>query len=118
VFAWMLTVRLSRLFRSGSWAASACRSIYGMAGTAGGISCPLSMMELDADTSASQSISSLCCVFNTILLRILIYTINQKTANTKLTLFHQDFYTLKKFHAQLCQNVHTQTPKHSTGLGE
>ena len=75
------------------------------------------MMELVADTSASQSISSLCCVFNTILLRILIYTINKKKANTKTILFHQDFYTLKKFHAQLGQNVHTQTPKHSTGLG-
>ena len=32
-------------------------------------------------------------------------------------LFHQYFYTHKKFHAQLGQNVHTQTPKHSTGLG-
>ena len=38
--AWIFTVRLSILARSGNYAASALRSVYGKAGTAGGVSSP------------------------------------------------------------------------------
>ena len=117
LFAWILTVRLSRLVRSGSCAAIARRSIWGRAGTAGGTNCPSYTTELSTDTSAPQSISSLYCVSISSLLRILICTIKQKISNTKIYFVSPIFYTVKKFHAQLCQYVHTQTPKHSTGLG-
>ena len=42
--AWIFTVRLSMLARSGSCAASALRSVYGKAVTAGGISSPSGQM--------------------------------------------------------------------------
>ena len=46
----------------------------------------------------------------------MILQIYQKSANTKIYFLNLIIYTHKNFHAQLSSNVHTQTPKHSTGV--
>ena len=116
----MFTVKLSMFARSGSYAASALRSVSGRAGAAGGINSMSGVMRACwlAGISSPHSISSRYCVLRRSLLLIYIgVQVFKKFKHTKFFVSPNLFSTQKKnIHAQLLSNVHTQTPEHSTGL--
>ena len=97
VFAWMLTVRLSRFERSGSWAAKALRSICGMAGIAGGTSYTCYILGSFASISTPQSIPYLYWEPTSNLLRILIVTRIQKNCKHQNLFVSPRFLHFKKF---------------------
>jgi len=72
LFAWTLTVRLSRQDRSGSWAANALRSTGGITGAAGGRSYPSISLRSSASTYSLIYISSRYYVLRINLLLIYI----------------------------------------------
>ena len=115
----MFTVKLSMFARSGSYAASALRSVSGRAGAAGGINSMSGVMRAAwlAGISLSHSISSRYCVLRRSLLLIyIVVQVFKKFKHTKFFVSPNLFSTQKNIHAQLLSNVHTQTPEHSTGL--
>jgi hypothetical protein len=84
--AWIFTVRLSIFVRSGSYAASALRSVSGRAGTAGGSNSTSGVIRATwlSLISLSKSISSRCCELAISLLLIyIVLQVIKKVQHTK-----------------------------------
>ena len=113
----MFTVIWSILDRSGNWAASAFKSTGWSACMVGGRSWPSINFQSSASTYGSHCISSICYVFSISLLLIYIVVhLMQKNTIHLNYLFHQFFPLTTIFTPSFYQDVHTQTPRHSTGL--
>jgi hypothetical protein len=82
VFAWILTVRLSKFDKFGSWAAKALKSTGGRIGTMGGRSYPSATAGSSTSISFPQPTASCYWEVSRRLLRTLMFTGKQNSTHT------------------------------------
>jgi hypothetical protein len=114
--AYMFTVRLSRLDRSGSCAASARKSTWARGGSSGGSIWPWASARLSPSTSSPHYISSCWLAFSSRRVLIVVGMVLQviQTVQTPNDFLHQFYYTQKIFTpswTKVCTLKHLNTAR-------